>query len=107
MDNKNTVEQEARAIQIERHSLDELSNRQPFLPPRTCKKPFCSDDAQFGRNYCARHGPGGIDSRPRQPLITGPTPTTRTLRRDIERVEAKLDALLMAHDVEFEEGSDG
>lgn len=80
-----------------------------------CKHPLCVGRAKLGGEYCQKHSPSILGSDPADiPTTITTKPTKQQLQRaikrleeqiselkqDNERLEAKIDALLMALDVE-------
>lgn len=84
------------------------------FPNRQCRNPYCTNNSKLGSNYCRKHTPSLLGSEPSRPMPVTPETGSRSARADIkqleeqiagleqmtERLEAKLDALLMALDVE-------
>ncbi|NWO45128.1 hypothetical protein GY964_26785, partial [Klebsiella pneumoniae] len=66
------------------------------IEPDTCANTFCTEDAETFRDYCPRHGPGRTGFEPRP---SSNSTDIDALRRDVARLEGKVDALLAALDV--------
>ena len=86
------------------------SSTSPLSITGTCDKLFFDKPTAPGSDYCGRHGAtgGNIGQPDPQPFSVRPATggENAKLRRDIARLEGKVDALLAALDVEVEDGDE-